>query len=157
MKWADVRKRFPDQWLELIPIQAYEKYGKQYVDEVAVVNVLQLGSLPSEPYTEHPGYISFAYHTEHRQIVFDGGTLPYHLSTLWCVVHKNGMVEDLYDEGYATGMLETGFLWKPFPISATCRLKWCRKSKTLMKRSMVLWNQLSKLSRQASGRAKEVY
>ena len=108
MKWADARQRFPDQWLELIPIEACEKYGKQYVDVVAVVNVLHPDSLPSEPYTEYFGYMSFAYHTNHRQIVFDKETLPYPSSGM-CVVRKNGMAEDLYDEGYAVGMLETGF------------------------------------------------
>ena len=109
MRWEDVRLRFPDQWLELIPMEACEKYGKQYVDEVAIAKVLDADALPDGPYTKHPGYISFAYHTKHRWIVLDEDTLPNYLSGMWKVVHKHdGLLDAIYDEGYAVGMLEVG-------------------------------------------------
>lgn len=62
MRWSQGCGLFPNQWLELIPTDACEKYGKQYVDEVAIVRLIR-----EEPTTDDVvikgGYVQFVYYT----------------------------------------------------------------------------------------------
>jgi len=109
VEWSKVREYFPNQWLELIPLDACEKYGKQYVDEVAVIDIVPAESVPNEPYKLNPGYLSFVYHTSKRHCVFDEGTLPEAISSFqWTIVGQYGVLEMIYDEGRARGLLSCG-------------------------------------------------
>ena len=119
MRWCKVREYFPDQWLELIPLDACEKYGKQYVDEVAVIDIVSAESVPNEPYKLNSGYLSFVYHTSKQHCVFDGGTLPEAISSFqWTIVGHYGVLDMIYDDGRAEGLLSCGL----FPEEVADRL-----------------------------------
>ncbi|ATY84494.1 hypothetical protein CVV65_05585 [Kyrpidia spormannii] len=76
MRWAEVREMFPNQWIAVIPIGAYAKHGKEFVDEVAILD------FHPEQHGDEPiiqsGRVKvwFTYHTSQKHIVFEAGTLP---------------------------------------------------------------------------------
>ncbi len=40
MKWNEVRKQYPDEWLKLQILNSHEIDNKEYIDDMSVINIL---------------------------------------------------------------------------------------------------------------------
>jgi len=48
MKWQDVRKLYPDQFVKIEVLDSHTKKGKQFVDEVAVIEPINESNATKE-------------------------------------------------------------------------------------------------------------
>ncbi len=102
MLWETARERFPNQWLRVIPFDPYEKRGKVYIDEVAIVDAVSDAGSEEERLSYSHGYRTIVCHTHDRYIELELDVLPHD------TVRKYGIIERIHEEGYAIGMLKAG-------------------------------------------------
>ncbi len=70
MKWQEVRKTYPDQFVKLQILQSHIKGNKKYVDEVAVIKPLKNGKeATSELVHSKDGVL--VYHTKNEEIIVE--------------------------------------------------------------------------------------
>lgn len=102
MLWSNVRAWFPNQWVQVIPFHPYEKRGKVYIDEVAIVDVGIDATPEEEGLSDAHGYYTLICHTDRRYIELDPGVLPDDS------VARFGLLEMIQERGFAIGMLQAG-------------------------------------------------
>ncbi len=100
MLWETARERFPNQWLRVIPFDPYEKRGKVYIDEVAIVDAAPDAGPEEEGVSYSHGYGTIVCHTTARYIELELDVLPRD------TVRKFGLIDTIYEEGHAIGMLK---------------------------------------------------
>ncbi len=52
MKWEEIRKQYPDQWLLVEAIEAHSESGKRIVEELTVVNTFADSKTAMEEYLQ---------------------------------------------------------------------------------------------------------
>ncbi len=52
MQWADIRRRFPHQWVLVEAIEAHSQDGKRIVEDLSVIDSYQDGESALKGYTE---------------------------------------------------------------------------------------------------------
>ncbi len=72
MKWIDIRRRFPDQWLLVEATQAHSHENHRIVDELAVVECFDDGRTAMHGYSElhrrEPQRELYVIHTEREEL-----------------------------------------------------------------------------------------
>ena len=69
MKWDEVRKKYPDQFVKIEILKSHIEDGKQYVDEVAVIEPVNDTEATEELLKSKENII--VYHTSKKQIVLE--------------------------------------------------------------------------------------
>ncbi|MCJ7842870.1 hypothetical protein MUB24_18700 [Lederbergia sp. NSJ-179] len=52
MRWREVQKRFPNEWVVLEVIKAHSKEGKRYIEEIVVIDRFEKSSEAMRRYDE---------------------------------------------------------------------------------------------------------
>ncbi len=73
MRWTDIRKTYPDQWLVIEAVQAHsDEQHRRLLDEIAVVEVTRDGSAALQSYQKlhraHPEREYYFVHTSREQL-----------------------------------------------------------------------------------------
>lgn len=105
MNWYEVRALFPEQWVRLIPMDPFARgvSGKVYVDDVAIVEIPEEVAEAEVSVSRKHGYLTLLYHTREREIILEPGILPTEM------VEIHGLIDLIYEEAYAVGLLKAGF------------------------------------------------
>ncbi len=69
MKWQDVRKLYPDQFVKIEVLDSHTKKGKQFVDEVAVIEPINESNATKELLNSKDK--TLVYHTSKETIVLE--------------------------------------------------------------------------------------
>ena len=69
MKWNDVRKKYPDQFVKIEILDSHIESGKQYVDDVALIEPVDDVNATEELFNSEEDTI--VYHTSKEQIVLE--------------------------------------------------------------------------------------
>ena len=72
MKWDDIRKHFPSQWLLIEAAKAHSNRGKRILDEMSVVDTFSDSIVAMKRYTElhhkNPMRELFVLHTDREKL-----------------------------------------------------------------------------------------
>ena len=72
MKWAEIRKHYPHQWLLVEAIKAYSKSDKRILEHISVVDVYPDSVAAMKGYTqlhrEAPERELYVFHTDREQL-----------------------------------------------------------------------------------------
>ena len=70
MKWQEVRRLYPHQFVLLEELHSYVEGNKKYVDDVAIIRAIQDSKEATRELTMAKGK-NFVYHTFHENIVLE--------------------------------------------------------------------------------------
>jgi hypothetical protein len=72
MKWEEIRRHYPDQWLLVEAIKAHSESGKRILDELTVVNTFADSRAAMRGYTElhreAPERELYVLHTDRKKL-----------------------------------------------------------------------------------------
>ena len=69
MKWQDVRKLYPDQFVKIEILDSHTEMGKQFVDDVAVIEPINESNATKELLNSKNN--TLVYHTSKENIVLE--------------------------------------------------------------------------------------
>ena len=69
MKWNDVMKKYPDQFVKIEILDSHIENGKQYVDDVALIEPVDDFNATEELFNS--GEDTIVYHTSKEKIVLE--------------------------------------------------------------------------------------
>lgn len=69
MKWKDVRKLYPDQFVKIEVLDSHTEKGKQFVDDVAVIEPVNESNATKELLNSKNN--TLVYHTSKEKIVLE--------------------------------------------------------------------------------------
>lgn len=69
MKWQDVRNLYPDQFVKIEVLDSHTEMGKQYVDDIAVIEPVEDSNATKELLNSKNNIL--VYHTSKEKIVLE--------------------------------------------------------------------------------------
>lgn len=70
MKWEEIRNNYPNQWVKLNIMKSHTQDGKEYIDEMEVINII-ISDLEAGRELVKSKENEVVYHTSHEEIYLE--------------------------------------------------------------------------------------